>query len=144
MLIVLSGIAGAVLIHSRTSIPVQVLPTVRCVYGALKSSPFIKSVNVYVIDNFRFGFEYAFQGKDGQRAVSYVELVALHRYPDSAFLGDKIPREVSERTMIDGEEIENGTHLSEKCHVKEGLDNVFPQPTARNTWRRIDLENDTQ
>lgn len=63
--IVLFGMAGAALINSRSSIPVQLLPTVRCLYGVLKSSPAIKSVDVYVIDDARFGFEYAFNGKNG-------------------------------------------------------------------------------
>jgi hypothetical protein len=140
--IVLSGVAGAVLIYSWTSVSVQVLPTVRCVYGALKSSPFIKSVNVYVIDNFRFGFEYAFKGKDGQRAVSYVELVAPGLDAQSAFLGDKIPREVSEHTMAEGQEITYDLQLSQKCHLQEAYDNLFPQPDARATWHPIELPND--
>jgi hypothetical protein len=108
-------------------------------YGVLKSSPAIKSVDVFAIDDFRFGFEYAFNLKGGQPAVSYVELVAPDLEGNLAFLGDKIPREVSERTMREGGEIERGLKLSQKCRLDEAFDNVFPRPPARSTWQRIDL-----
>ena len=111
--------------------PAPLPPSARCVYRALKSSPNILSVNVYEIDDSRLGFEYAFIGTDGQQTASYIELV------DGAFLGDKIPKEVSEQAMTEGARIESGLHLSEKCHLQAAFDNLFPQPPARDDWRRI-------
>jgi len=132
--------APTALAGPQTTIPAPILPTVKCIYSALKTSDAVQSVDVYAIDDFRFGFEYVFKGRDGKPAVSYVELVGLSG--GSAFLGDKIPREVPEQVMMEGSELESNLHLSQKCHLYDAFDNISPEPTARVTWRRIDLPED--
>jgi hypothetical protein len=127
--------------HAQTAaIPERLLPSVKCIYSLLKSSPAVRSVDVYAIDDFRLGFEYTFTGTDGQPAVSYEELLPLAN--GSAFLGDKIPREVTEHAMMEGSDLTSNLHLAQKCHLQEGFDNLYPQPPARVTWRRIDLPKD--
>ena len=136
----LSAMAQAAHADTLSSIPTPLLPTVKCIYSVLKSSAAVRSVDVYVIDGFSFGFEYAFTGIDGKLAVSDVELVVPS--PAPAFLGDKIPREVTERAMMAGSALESDLNLSQKCHLHYAFDNLLPPPTARATWRRVDLPKD--
>lgn len=113
--------------------PALLPPSARCIYRVLKSSNAIRSVDIYDIDSdgSRLGFEYTFNGTGGRPTVSYVELVG------GDFLGEKIPKEASQQAMVEGAKIESELHLSKKCHLQEGFDNLFPQPAARQLWRRI-------
>ena len=140
--IALFGMSQVALAEPRTDIPAPLLPTVKCIYDVLKSSTIVKSVDVYSIDGARFGFEYAFNDKDGQPAVSYVELVAPNLDARFVFLGDKIPREVPEYAMEEGSDLESNLQLGQKCHIESAFDNLLPQPTARATWHHIDLPKD--
>ena len=135
--VALFGMAQTALADQQTGIPAPLLPTIKCIYNVLKSSSAVSAVDVYVIDDSRFGFEYTFIGTDSQPAVSYVELVTLS--PDYGFLGDKIPREVPEHAMMKGVDLTSSLHLAQKCHLREAFDNLFPQPPARVRWRRINL-----
>ena len=141
ILAVLVGLTtNAALADPQVGIPPEALPAVKCIYRLLKSSSAIQSVDVYSMDGFRTGIEYAFRDHNGQVLVSDIELVSPSA--DAVFLGDKVPRELSEEAVNKGQDLLFGLHLDEKCRLTWAFDNLLPQPKARTEWRRLDLSNE--
>jgi hypothetical protein len=118
-----------------SSVPVSATPTVKCVRELLKSNSSVQSVSLYSVDGFRFSVEYIFRNKSGQFVFSDIVM-----YGDNPVVGsDKVPREISEETMKEADDLERGLDLYAKCNIdNHTFDNIFPQPAARARWRRID------
>jgi len=124
---------------SSPSISPATLPTIKCIYHILKSSGAVQSVNVYSIDETRIGIEHAFRNKDNQVVVFDIELLSLPGR--SVVASDKVPREISEKTMNDAQNFESKLDLNSKCHLTWVFDNLIPSPRARADWRTIDWPN---
>jgi hypothetical protein len=130
------GVGASALADALPDIPTAAMPTVKCIYRVLKSSTTIQSVSLYSIDGFRFAAEYVFRNKADQVVVSDIELLIDPN--GSVTETDKIPREISEETANEGEDLESKLDLNSKCHLAAALDNLLPEPRARADWRRID------
>jgi hypothetical protein len=102
----------------------------------LKSDSAVQSVALYSIDGFRFAVEYGFRNKDNRAVVSDIELIIDADEPVTQT--DRIPREVSQETATEAEELESSLDLSSNCHLTTAFDNLFPEPKARADWLRMD------
>jgi hypothetical protein len=136
-----TAMAGVFSSPPKSSIPMSAIPTVKCVRELLKSSSAVQSVSLYSVDGFRFSVEYVFRDKKGQFVFSDIEMYALPG-KTSIFESDKVPREISEETMSEADDLELGLDLFTKCNLdNHSFDNLIPQPAARADWRRIDWPN---
>jgi hypothetical protein len=102
----------------------------------LKSDSAVQSVDLYSIDGFRFAVEYGFRNKDNRSVVSDIELIIDADEPVTQT--DRIPREISQETATEAEELESRLDLNSKCHLRTVFDNLLPEPKARTDWLRMD------
>jgi hypothetical protein len=123
-----------------SSIPASAIPMVKCMRDVLKSSSAVQSVSLYSVDGFRFAIEYVFRDKNGQAAVFDDEMF-IEDSDGSVTAGDKIPREISEKSMNEAEDLETKLGLETKCHLESAMDNILPQPPARSNWRKLAWPN---
>ena len=129
-------IGSAALARDLPDIPLAARPTVSCIHRVLKSGSVVQSVSLYSIDEDRFAAEYVFRNKDGQFVTSDIEFFIDEE--GSVTETDKVPREVSEETMREAEDLESKLNLHSKCHLTAAFDNDIPGPKARADWQRMD------
>jgi hypothetical protein len=123
----------------KSSIPASAIPTVKCLRDVLKSSSEVQSVSLYSIDGFRFAVEYVFRGKNGQTAVFDDEM--FKDSDGSVVEGDQIPREISDESANEAQDLETKLDLQAKCHLEYIGDGILPEQPARSDWRKLDWPN---
>jgi hypothetical protein len=132
--VALLGVGAPEGVDAATAFDVALQPTVRCIYGVLKSSNKVRSVSLYSVDGSRFAIEYAFRNKENQLVVSDIEFFGS----DAPFTAtDKIPREVSMEVANEAQELERKLNLNSKCGLRYEFDNLYPEASARADWEKI-------
>lgn len=116
-------------------IPSKAISAVECVHRVLKSSSAVQSVDLYSIDGTGFAVEYVFRNKDNHAAAYDIELFI--ETDGSVTETDKIPREVSQETMNEAQDLESKLDLLSKCRLSAVLDNLLPGPKRRADWRHM-------
>jgi hypothetical protein len=129
------GVLNVASADTSPSIPVTAIPTVKCVYGLLKSSPAVQSVDVYVIDEFRSAVEYRFKGKDGDVIIADLRLLAS---PADVTYEITIPRDEPQKAEWESTEFLSSLNVSSKCPVSPAFDSVVPGPKPRAEWQHMD------
>jgi hypothetical protein len=108
----------------------EVIPTLKCLRNVLKSSPHVKTVDLYVVDEQRLAIEFRFKSKAGTEIVEDFILRGTSRYGMTYYV--MVPNDASD--AAGRETMELVSAAGSKCSVAEVTDDSYPQRKPRDQW----------